>query len=1160
MPNALLPADIKRLQSIQNFDSLVAYLRDDLDWPLDEIDIEDLTFEYSPEELGLQQQYVVKLKSVKQLRPLVTHQPWGIFYLEFEPKKLPVVVLRRILKELVPKKRASANPDERTLWQKQDLLFISSQGEDAHRRLSFAHFRDLPDGRTGLDTFDWDDRETQFAGIGLALDKLHWPPNASDVDAWRKGWASAFTRPHGSVIQNAEQLSRALAELAGRTRAKVEDIYQVERPDGPLHKLFEAFKTALVHDLTPSRFADMVAQTVAYGLFAARAERGDTLHLSHLAEMIPATNPFLRELFGEIEALADDPDSYLSFDELGVSDIVALLNAKNIPAIVEDFGRQTGGGREDPVIHFYESFLKDYDAAQRVQRGVFYTPQPVVSFIVRSVDRILRDEFGLEDGLADTTTWGEMQARHPELTLPAGVSSDAPFVQILDPATGTGTFLVEVIDVIWRTMTAKWEKAGQKSQIHALWNAYVPAHLLPRVNGFELMMASYAIAHVKLGLKLRQTGYEFGSGERLRVFLTNTLEPAGEKRDQQLLMPNFLAHEAQAADRIKDETAFTVLVGNPPYSGRSWNLTEELRQIVYPYRFVDGVLIKEKGALQFEKSIQEDYIKFLRFTQAQVEKTNLGIVGFITSHGFLDNQTLRGMRSSIFHTFNSLNFVDLHGNGSRYETSPDGSVDDNVFDIRKTGAAISILIRDNSGKHDVRQFDLFGSKETVKYPWLRSNILDKTAMRLLAPKSPMYLFVPLDIAVQDEYEVLPRINDFMEVHSKGLVTGRDDFDLDMSEPPLLSRMEDFATSTLPDDELVKKYNLNPTPWWPVEKARKEMPMPAKFSSFVERILYRPFDWRFIFYHPAVVMSPRRPVMQHMDQGYPNLLFITSRMTKGESYRHVLVATGLAEAILLSSKTSNNAICFPLYLYSENRSGTRRPNLTTDFMSLFKEKTGLSVRTVSPALPLLKQKTTPDSSLPPSLGMFTEFHGVFNAELTEEIAEVSAAPENTVTPEDVFHYAYAIFHSPTYRERYAEFLKIDFPRLPLTSDVPLFRALAALGEQLTALHLMERVGPNPAAFPVPGSSSVDAAPKYDKDARRVFINKTQYFAPVPPEVWAFQIGGYQVCHKWLKDRKGRTLTEGDITHYGSIVAALGETIRLMAEIDAVIEEHGGWPLQ
>ena len=718
MPSAMLPADIKRLQSIQSFDSLVTYLRDDLDWPLDEIDIEDLTFEYSPEELGLQKQYVVKLKSIKQLRPLVTHQPWGIFYLEFERKTLPVVVLRRILKELVPKKRASANPDERTLWQKQDLLFISSQGEDAHRRLSFAHFRDLPDGRTGLDTFDWDDRETQFAGIGLALDKLHWPPNASDVDAWRKGWASAFTRPHGSVIQNAEQLSRALAELAGRTRAKVEDIYQVERADGPLHKLFEAFKTALVHDLTPSRFADMVAQTVAYGLFAARAERGDTLHLSHLAEMIPATNPFLRELFGEIETLADDPDSYLSFDELGVSDIVALLNAKNIPAIVEDFGRQTGGGREDPVIHFYESFLKDYDAAQRVQRGVFYTPQPVVSFIVRSVDRILRDEFGLEYGLADTTTWGEMLKKHSSLTLPAGVSPDAPFVQILDPATGTGTFLVEVIDVIWRTMTAKWEKAGQKSQIHALWNAYVPAHLLPRVNGFELMMASYAIAHVKLGLKLRQTGYEFGSGERLRVFLTNTLEEPDELGPQKTMSNDFrfLTHESRAADAVKRSTPITVVVGNPPYSGHSSNnggwinklLRSDLPDGAGSYFEFNGKPLGERNP----KWLNDDYVKFIRFGQYLLARTGEGVLGYITNHGYLDNPTFRGMRQSLTESFSEIRLLDLHGNSKKKERAPNGGEDKNVFDIQQ-GVATGIFIKRPSFLTEpatVLHADLYGSR------------------------------------------------------------------------------------------------------------------------------------------------------------------------------------------------------------------------------------------------------------------------------------------------------------------------------------------------------------------------------------------------------------------------------------------------------------------
>ena len=1110
MPSAMLPADIKRLQSIQSFDSLVTYLRDDLDWPLDQIDIEDLTFEYSPEELGLQQQYVVKLKSIKQLRPLVTHQPWGIFYLEFERKTLPVVVLRRILKELVPKKRASANPDERTLWQKQDLLFISSQGEDAHRRLSFAHFRDLPDGRTGLDTFDWDDRETQFAGIGLALEKLHWPPNASDVDAWRKGWASAFTRPHGSVIQNAEQLSRALAELAGRTRAKVEDIYQVERPDGPLHKLFEAFKTALVHDLTPSRFADMVAQTVAYGLFAARAERGDTLHLSHLAEMIPATNPFLRELFGEIETLADDPDSYLSFDELGVSDIVALLNAKNIPAIVEDFGRQTGGGREDPVIHFYESFLKDYDAAQRVQRGVFYTPQPVVSFIVRSVDRILRDEFGLEDGLADTTTWGEMLKNHSSLTLPAGVSPDAPFVQILDPATGTGTFLVEVIDVIWRTMTAKWEKAGQKSQIHALWNAYVPAHLLPRVNGFELMMASYAIAHVKLGLKLRQTGYEFGSGERLRVFLTNTLEEPDELGAQKTMSTafSFLAHESRAADAVKRDTPVTVIIGNPPYSSVSSNMGKWIRTEVNKYIEINGQRIKEKSK---RNPLQNDYVKFLRFADILLSKTSFSVVSLITSNSYIDGRTLRGLRWHFLEACSSINIVNLFGDSKK---SDDVIDDQNVFDITEGVSIITAQKRGLKKSQSICYSSLKGSRQ-YKYDTLVNENGPLEYIELY-PTAPYYLFQPVATSVREEFfKMGSSLEELFSISGAGIITNRDDFATAYDSKVLVERMVQFADTKTTDVEIREQYGLKDNSVWKLPKARMKFRQTSVSTNFVTPLSYRPFDSRLMYYEKNIVFNPRFETMNHL-RYKNNLALVSTGQIEALGFNHVFVSRVPVEKKLATHYGAS--VVFPLYLHKHE-------------LTVFSEMDAAST----------KVNLSDEAS-----------------DLLEMIANVD---QITIQPElAVFFYIYAVLHSPSYRLRYIEELKTDFPRIPSTYNPKIVSKLVRSGRDLVSLHLMEQVGPNPAAFPIPGSSSVDAAPKYDEDDRRVFINKTQYFAPVPPEVWAFQIGGYQVCHKWLKDRKGRTLTEGDITHYGSIVAALGETIRLMAEIDAVIEEHGGWPLQ
>ncbi len=326
-----------------------------------------------------------------------------------------------------------------------------------------------------------------------------------------------------------------------------------------------AFKEALVHDLTEDDFADMYAQTIAYGLLTARISRPAGLVADNISDMVPITNPFLKEL---LETFLDigGRRSHIDFDELGVNEVVALLNnpKTQMEAILRDFGDKNP--QEDPVIHFYELFLKEYDAKKRMQRGVFYTPRPVVSFIVRSVDELLRTEFGLVDGLAAKTTWGEMAERFDDLKIPEGVTPDQAFVQVLDPATGTGTFLVEVIDLIYKTMTAKWEVEGHMPlELEQLWNDYVPEHLLPRLHGYELMMAPYAIAHMKIGLKLHETGYRFGSEERVRVYLTNTLEPAPDSEGQ---LPGVdwapaLAHEAQAVNAMKRVQRFTVVIGNP---------------------------------------------------------------------------------------------------------------------------------------------------------------------------------------------------------------------------------------------------------------------------------------------------------------------------------------------------------------------------------------------------------------------------------------------------------------------------------------------------------------------------------------------------------------------------------------------------------------------
>src|SRR5712692_2424817 len=479
-----MPTDHRAvLAKIKRFDQLIAYLRDQMGWPLAKDsfeDVDDLFYDFTADELGIDPKTAVKIESIKRLRPLSPRQPWGIFFVKFEPKKLPVVALRRILSQVALKKRASANNAERTAWAADDLLFVSNYGEGDERQISFAHFSTAQDGHDlpTLKVLGWDNLDTALHLDAVAKEltqHLAWPDNDADVDAWRQLWRAAFTLRHREVITTSKELSIRLAELARAIRDRIKTALAIETERGPLTRLMKAFQEALVHDLDADGFADMYAQTIAYGLLSARIADPHSKTVDDLAGQM-RTNPFLRELMetflkvGGRRGKAGGPG--IDFDELGVSEVVELLDNANMEAVVRDFGDRNP--QEDPVIHFYELFLKEYDAKKRIQRGVFYTPRPVVSYIVRSVDELLQAEFGLTDGLADTATWGELVKRHKSLTIPDGVSPDQVFVQILDPATGTGTFLVEVINLIHRRMTEKWKAQchGEK-RIESLWNDYV---------------------------------------------------------------------------------------------------------------------------------------------------------------------------------------------------------------------------------------------------------------------------------------------------------------------------------------------------------------------------------------------------------------------------------------------------------------------------------------------------------------------------------------------------------------------------------------------------------------------------------------------------------------------------------------------------------------
>jgi hypothetical protein len=511
----------------------------------------------------------------------------------------------------------------------------------------------------------------------------------------------------GQTIKSSKKLAEMMAgkaRLLSEVIEKALDSDEEHSEDSTLKDQMHAFKDILIHDITAKGFADVYAQTIAYGMFAARLHDPTlpTFSRQEAAELIPKSNPFLRKLFGYIAGIdVDDRIKWI------VDDLVNIFLACNVEEILKNYGKSTK--TEDPIIHFYENFLSEYDPKLRKARGVWYTPAPVVNFIVRAVDDILKAEFGLPQGLTDTSktkikvnVQGQSKVQEQEVHK----------VQILDPATGTGTFLAEVIKHVHK----KFE--GQQG----IWSNYVETHLLPRLNGFELLMASYAMAHLKLDLLLTETGFKPTKDQRFRVFLTNSLEE--HHPDTGTLFANWLSSEANEANRIKRDTPVMCIIGNPPYSGESANKGEWIMSLMEDYKKEPGG--KEKLNEKNSKSINDDYVKFLRYGQHFIEKNGSGVLAFINPHGFLDNPTYRGMRWNLLKTYDKIYTIDLHGNSKKKEISPDRSPDVNVFDIMQ-GVSINFFIKTGKKKNNelgrVFHFDLFGKRE-FKYDFLTENSIE----------------------------------------------------------------------------------------------------------------------------------------------------------------------------------------------------------------------------------------------------------------------------------------------------------------------------------------------------------------------------------------------------------------------------------------------------
>lgn len=884
-----------------------------------------------------------------------------------------------------------------------------------------------------------------------------------------------------------------LAELmAGKARLIADVIKSAlneQSENKSLYEQLESFRKILIRTMTEQEFADIYAQTVAYGMFVARLH-DKTLHdftRQEAAALIPKTVPFLRKMFDYIAGNDIDERIVWSVDSLA-----SIFSYTDVADILKDFGRKTK--TTDPIIHFYETFLSKYDKTLRKMRGVYYTPQPVVEYIVRAVDDILKTEFGLPDGLADKSKitkkvhlQGHAKAEDKEFHR----------VQLLDPATGTGTFLATAVNYIHEKFK---NNAG-------IWPNYVKKDLLPRMHGFEIMMSSYTMAHLKLDLVLRETGYIqddarindkifrqdnlfdgdlaqvarnsaiLNSNNRVGVYLTNSLEEA-DPDTQTLWAAQWLSDEAKEANNIKQNVPVMCVLGNPPYSVSSANMNAFSRELIAKYKI---------GLNEKKLNLDDDYIKFIALGQHYIEKNCSGILAYISNNSFLDGVIHRQMRKSLMESFDKIYIVNLHGNSRLHESAPDGTKDENVFDIM-AGVSINIFVKTSKSKKlaDVFYRDLYGKRDN-KYDFLNEHSLQDSEFQKLKPVGPSYFFTPKDFSFQKTWGNFISLSDMFLSFSSGVESQQDKIAIQFKSQDIRDIVDNLKT--LPIDNVCGIYTPKNGRDWTIENAIKDVKLANFDYTKIVPISYRPFDARYTYFtgrSKGFLAYPRTDVMANMQQpnfgmifkrGFDNLLASPVFVSNNIIDRRCWTRAGMQGAEQLA----------PLYLYANNE---KTPNLNQQIVREIESKIGQT------------------------------------------------------TPESIFDYIYGVLHSPSYREKYREFLKIDFPRIPYPENKDKFEHYRKYGEQLRKLHLMIDVPQSNVSFPM-GGNCIVGRPKYDNG--RVYINEIQYFDNVPQTAWDFYIGGYQPAQKYLKDRKGRTLTPEEVIHYENIITVLLETARIMKEI-------------
>jgi hypothetical protein len=877
-------------------------------------------------------------------------------------------------------------------------------------------------------------------------------------------------------VAEAKSLARLLAHKARLLEGVLLRLLTNDHPNAQLASQLEAYRRWLIPDLTPEQFADFYAQTLTYGLFFAAFESSQRTPpqlfvRANLLDLLPITVRPVRAIFQMLAA-------QVLPDELNwiVDDLMRFLERADLGAIAIQLGRS-----RDPIVHFYETFLSQYDPELREMRGVYYTPDEVVGYVVRSIDQLLRQHFGKADGLA------------------------SPDVTLLDPALGTGTFLAHALRQV----------ADNFGPTHA---GDLPSHLcqhtLQKWYGFELLAAPYMLAHLKLGQVLAGLSLPDAMPQ---VYLTNTLSEHELPPDLPGPFTQAISEDGRAAQRVKAKEKILVVLGNPPYSGTSYNV----------YDKVDDYRVPGERARNW---LQDDYIKFIRWAEWKVAEAKQagyqhGIIGFITSHVYLSGLVHRGMRAHLLDRFSRIYILNLHGNSRIREPLPPGvSKDENVFDIQQ-GVAIGLFVREAGyeGQPQVFYADLWGERgdmdrEGTKYHYLATHDVTTTEWTRLQPEEPFYFFIQRDLPdLVDEYRVWPSIRELLPLSKIGMQTYRDRLVYAFSKQELIDKLTGFADPRKVA-RVAEQFGLKDTRDWNLDETHSKLHQTGIDPSLAIRAFYRPFDWRWMYYSDVVVQYPRRVVMDNFLR--PNIALLAFRQTRRPTRKRAFVANRVVDGNSLSSE-SGCLYVFPLYLHAD------RPGANGQI-----------------ALGMSGREPNLDAQL---------------------LSGLASQYEVEVTPEQVFFYIYGVLSAPGYQEEFEALLKVDFPHVPFTADYDAFCQMVEQGDRLATLHLLEAsdlrgMGNLTVGYPIPGDDQVEPGyPQYNPTEGRVHINPTQYFEGVTQAMWDYKVGSYNPLEKWLKDRRNRALTADERHHYETFATAIGKALEEVPQVETAWQliRGGNW---